>query len=91
MYTVRAPVPTCLACRRYGGILALAELGELLFGRLLAVCRSDRLRYFNRALRPMKHWAARVAFIIVASHMLHDGMVALVMLEPTGTITSAAA
>ena len=69
-------------CYRYGGILALAEFGELLFIRVLAVCRNDRVRYFERALRHMRHPAARLAFIVVATHMLQDAMVALVRLEP---------
>ena len=67
---------------RYGLVLALAEFGELLLVRVLAMHgRRARVRYFNKALRPMQHWAARIAFVISAGHMLQDAMVALVQLE----------
>ena len=62
-------------------MLAVAELGELLLLRIIAVC-VGRSCYFDRSLRPMRHWAARVAFTAMAAHMLHDALVALVRLEP---------
>ena len=61
----------------------MAEFGELLLLRTIAACRGKGSVYFDRSLRPMRHWGARVAFIATAAHMLHDALVALVRLEPS--------
>ena len=66
-------------------MLGVAELGELLVIRFLAVCRKTRVAHFNRALFPMQHRAAMVAFMAVSGHMLQDVLVALVRLEPHST------
>ena len=62
-------------------ILAAAELGELLLLRASPLFCGRRGKYFTRALRPLKHPGARLAFFAVAAHMLQDAMVALVKLD----------
>ena len=64
----------------------MAELVELLLQRTIVACQGKGSAYFDRSLRPMRHWAARVAFTATAAHMLHDALVALVRLEPYSAV-----
>ena len=80
---MRAVPRPAVATHRYALVLACGEFAELLVVRVLACwCRGARVRYFNRALRPLLPMAARVAFVAASVHVLQDAMVAMVRLDP---------
>lgn len=54
-------------------------------GVLRSIVKGYRLRNcFNKIMRQMELPHARVAFILVAGHVLQDALVALLQVEPNG-------